>query len=300
MQRAVNTDKDVIKVGDLYYMCFQGVWFMSTTPSGPWEVTGDVPKADLRDSGQLAVPQRHLRHRRGVDDDDDWVIRDGRGYTGVMIALGLRGVGHGLLLPAVLRAMAAYPYYYPHYPTYGYGASYNPWTGAYARRGRRTARTAAQARRALQPADGHVLARRRGVGPGGARGAAQAYNPRTGAYGANPAGLERLRQLGQHAVQRGDQWASTSRVTNNRTGTTTRAHSGSGGGSAVTRTGGAGGNGGAVKTGSGDMYAGRDGNVYKQHGRRLAEVRRQRKLEQRPAADRRAEAAGPGPRVAGG
>ena len=25
--RAVNTDKDVLKVGDLYYMCFQGVWF---------------------------------------------------------------------------------------------------------------------------------------------------------------------------------------------------------------------------------------------------------------------------------
>ena len=27
--RAVNTDKDILKVGDLYYMCFQGVWFMS-------------------------------------------------------------------------------------------------------------------------------------------------------------------------------------------------------------------------------------------------------------------------------
>jgi hypothetical protein len=29
VQRAVNTDKDIIKAGDLYYMCFQGVWFMS-------------------------------------------------------------------------------------------------------------------------------------------------------------------------------------------------------------------------------------------------------------------------------
>ena len=28
MQRAVNTDKDVFKVGDLYYMCYQGVWFV--------------------------------------------------------------------------------------------------------------------------------------------------------------------------------------------------------------------------------------------------------------------------------
>ena len=38
--RAVNTDKDIIKVGDLYYMCFQGVWFMAKSPTGPWEVTG--------------------------------------------------------------------------------------------------------------------------------------------------------------------------------------------------------------------------------------------------------------------
>ena len=30
LQRAVNTDKDIFKVGDLYDMCFQGVWFMSS------------------------------------------------------------------------------------------------------------------------------------------------------------------------------------------------------------------------------------------------------------------------------
>ena len=35
VQRAVNTDKDILKIGDLYYMCFQGVWFMSTTAAGP-------------------------------------------------------------------------------------------------------------------------------------------------------------------------------------------------------------------------------------------------------------------------
>ena len=33
--RAVNTDKDIIKVGDLYYMCFQGVWFMSQGADRP-------------------------------------------------------------------------------------------------------------------------------------------------------------------------------------------------------------------------------------------------------------------------
>ena len=29
VQQVVNTDKDILKVGDLYYMCFQAVWFMS-------------------------------------------------------------------------------------------------------------------------------------------------------------------------------------------------------------------------------------------------------------------------------
>ena len=63
--RAVNTDKDVIKVGDLYYMCFQGVWFAARAASGPWEVTDSVPTADLRDPCQLAGAPRDLRHRRG-------------------------------------------------------------------------------------------------------------------------------------------------------------------------------------------------------------------------------------------
>ena len=32
-------------------------------PTGPWEVAELGPEADLRDPGQLAGPQRHLRHR---------------------------------------------------------------------------------------------------------------------------------------------------------------------------------------------------------------------------------------------
>jgi len=42
--RAVNTDKDIIKVGDLYYLCFDGVWFVSKAPTGPWTVADSIPK----------------------------------------------------------------------------------------------------------------------------------------------------------------------------------------------------------------------------------------------------------------
>src|SRR5262249_46463177 len=44
VQQAVNTDKDIVKYGDLYYMCFQGVWFMSRAATGPWEVADSIPK----------------------------------------------------------------------------------------------------------------------------------------------------------------------------------------------------------------------------------------------------------------
>src|SRR5262249_45054164 len=44
LERAVNTDKDIIKVGADYYMCYEGVWFMSHSAKGPWEVTSSVPK----------------------------------------------------------------------------------------------------------------------------------------------------------------------------------------------------------------------------------------------------------------
>ena len=67
-------------------------------------------------------------------------------------------------------------------------------------------------------------------------------------------------------MQRGDDWAQTSRVTNRATGTTTRVTEGSGGGSVVSRnTPGAGGSF-AGQSGSGDVYAGHDGNVYRKQG----------------------------------
>jgi hypothetical protein len=36
MEFATNTTDKVIKVGDVYYLCLQGVWFMSPNPNGPW------------------------------------------------------------------------------------------------------------------------------------------------------------------------------------------------------------------------------------------------------------------------
>src|SRR5205823_882565 len=44
LQYATNTQDKVIKAGDVYYLCFQGVWFMSTAPTGPWKTADSVPE----------------------------------------------------------------------------------------------------------------------------------------------------------------------------------------------------------------------------------------------------------------
>jgi hypothetical protein len=44
LQYATNTPDKVIQVGDVYYLCLQGVWFMSTTPQGPWTTASSVPQ----------------------------------------------------------------------------------------------------------------------------------------------------------------------------------------------------------------------------------------------------------------
>ena len=178
------------------------------------------------------------------------------------------------------------------------GASYNPWTGAYSRGAvaygpyggagvgaRYNPRTGTYARGAVA------------YGPYGARGAAQAYNPRTGAYGATRQGSNVYGSWGTTGVQRGDQWATTSRVTNNATGKTTRVtqtqrrrrggqpqRPGPAAASAVART------------GSGDVYAGRDGNVYRKQGDSWQKYDNGG-LEQRSAADAAAARAGAGRRA---
>ena len=44
MSYATNTAQKVIQVGDLYYLCLQGIWFMSSTPQGPWQTAPSFRK----------------------------------------------------------------------------------------------------------------------------------------------------------------------------------------------------------------------------------------------------------------
>jgi hypothetical protein len=266
VERAVNTDKSIIKVGDMYYMCYEGVWFMGSSPNGPWTVTSKVP-GEIYEI-PISSPAHTVTYVTVEDDDDEWAtFATAAMYTGVMVAWGCAVWGSGWYYPPYYGGFyGGYPMYRGYYPTYGYGASYNPWTGAYSRGAVAYGPYGGAGVGArYNPRTGTYSRGAAAYGPYGSRSAGQAYNPRTGAYGQTRQGSNVYGSWGSTQVQRGDQWASTSRATNRATGTTTRTTQGSGGGEAVTRRG-PGGTSGVARTGSGDVYAGRDGNVYRNQG----------------------------------
>jgi hypothetical protein len=261
VQRAVNTDKDVFKVGDSFYMCYQGVWFVGKTSSGPWEVASSVPQEIYKIP--VSNPANHVTYVTVEDDDDEWVtFAAAAGYTGMMVAWGCAVWGSGWYYPPYWGYGGFYPYYYPHFPTYGYSAWYNPWTGAY---GRSAAvygpYGGAGVGARYNPRTGTYARGAAAWGPYGARGVAQAYNPRTGTYAATRQGSNVYGSWGSTAVQRGDDWAKTNRYTNRQTGNTTRTIR-TDDGAAISRRGPGGG--GFVAGGEGgNVYAGHDGNVYR-------------------------------------
>jgi hypothetical protein len=263
--RAVNTDKDILKVGELYYMCFDGVWFMGSSSSGPWTVADSVPAEIYQipiSSPAYNVTQVTVE---GSDDDEVW-FEAAAAYTGMMVAWGTTMWGTGWYYPPYYWGGGYYPIYYPGYPSYGYGAFYNPWTGAYTRAGAVYGPYGGAGYAArYNPRTGTYSRGAAAWGPGGARGAAEAWNPRTGTHAQTRQGRGVYGSWGATGVQRGDQWAQTARVTNRATGTTTRVTQGSGGGEALSRRGDQGRTT-IGRTDSGNMYAGHDGSVYRNQG----------------------------------
>ena len=59
MLYATNTPNKVVQLGRQYYLCYQGVWFVSSTPNGPWQVAQTVPEVIYTIPPSLAGLQRH-------------------------------------------------------------------------------------------------------------------------------------------------------------------------------------------------------------------------------------------------
>ena len=291
---ATNTSDKVIKVGDVYYLCLQGIWFMSTTPQGPWQTASSVPQEIY--TIPASSPVYNVTYVTQTTTSDGNVQASyTAGYMGTFIVGMTVGAiiagGTGYYYPPYLYYPAVgYPIYRPYAATYGYGSYYNSYTGAYGvAHGVYGPYAGVAAGAAYNPYTGTYARGATAYGPYGsasvgqaynpytgtyARGAststaygtnsvAQAYNPRTGTYAQTQQHSSTYGQWGSSTVSNGNNAVQTGHATTSQ-GTVAGARSTSGAAAVGANT--AYGSGGAVKTSSGDMYASKDGNVYKNTG----------------------------------
>lgn len=288
---ATNTSDKVIQVGDVYYLCLQGIWFVSPNPQGPWTTATSVPSEIY--TIPPSSPVYNVTYVTQTAASDGYVESSytagyyGSFIVGVTVGAVIAG-GTGYYYPPYFYYPAyGYPMYRPYPATYGYGSYYNSYTGAYgAARGVYGPYGGAAVGAAYNPYTGTYARGATAYGPYGSASVGQAYNPYTGtyarggtvstAYGSRSAagaynpytgtraatrqGSSPYGQWGSSVVTSGNQAVQTGHATTSQ-GTVAGARSTSG--AAVVGGSGESGSGGVARTSSGDMYAAKDGNVYK-------------------------------------
>ena len=264
---AANTADKVIKVADLYYLCLYGIWFMSKSPEGPWKTAESLPQ----DISKIppSSPVYNVSYVTQTIAPGGFVETSyTAGYFGsysVGVSVGVvvtSGTGY-YYPPYLYYPLYGNPFYYPSIPTYGV-PYYNTRTGAYGVGGAAYGPYAGAAwGTQYNPYTGTYARGAAAYGPLAAQSAAQVYNPYTGAYGASWRGSNAYAQWGASVVSKGNQAVFGQRYTDSR-GTVGSAQSASG--ARVVGARGSQGSAFAGRTSGGDLYAGRDGNVYRNSG----------------------------------
>jgi hypothetical protein len=264
MQYATNTQDKIIKVGDLYYLCFQAVWFVSATPEGPWKTADSIPKEIY--SIPPSSPVYNVTYvTQTASSGDEVECSHTSGYFGVFVVGMAVGAtiawGTGYYYPPYYYGGYGYPIYRPYPYTYGAGSFYSPYTGRYGNAAVAYGPYGGVGRANwYNPNTGTYGRTAAAAGPYGSRSATRAYNPYTGTYGASRQGYNGYSQWGASTVSRGSGWAAAGHVT---TAEGTRARmTTSEGGRAVAGSGQYG-QGVVGRSAAGDVYAGKDGNAYK-------------------------------------
>jgi hypothetical protein len=264
---AVNTDSKVIKAGDLYYLCFQGVWFMSRSANGPWETATTVPASVYRIPP--SSPVYNVTYVRIYESTPTTVTC---GYTSGYMGTFVLGLAVGATIaygtgyrypPYVYYPPRPYPVpYYVGYPrTYGVAVHYNYYSGGYyAQRSVYGPYGTASRAAWYNPSTGFYGRAATVQTPAGGATVGQAYNPWTGTYAATRQGSNAYGQWGNSVAVRGDQWVQTAHRSN-ANGTLAGGRT-SEGGAAVGGVG-RGGSGFVARDKDNNLYAGKDGNVYK-------------------------------------
>ncbi len=249
MSYAVNTSNSVIKVGDMYFLCYQAVWFASKSPNGPWLVADSIPKEIY--TIPPSSPVHNVTYVHVYDSTPTYVTYGyTTGYYGVYYASGCIVYGTGWYYPPYYYYGGIYPYYYAWPSTYGVAAWYNPYTGTYGRGAYYYGPYGGAGYAArYNPRTGTYARGGYAYGPYNARGWAEAYNPRTDTYARTRQGANVYGNWGSSYVRRGDDWARTGHASGGEAGAWGYKTSD--------------GNKGFVGHNGDDLYAGKDGNVYR-------------------------------------
>ena len=268
LEYATNTPDKVIKVGDVYYLCLQGVWFKSPSATGPWTTADSVPKEIY--AIPPSSPVYNVTYVTQSTTSEGTVQSS---YTAGYLGTFITGAAVGAVLasgtgyyyrPYYGYPVGGYPVYHPYATTYGVGSYYNTYAGAYgAARGVYGPYGGAAAGAAYNPYTGTYARGATAYGPYGSQSVAHAYNPYTGTSAATHQGSNAYSSWGQSVVSNGNKSAYTQHYSN-ANGTVATAQGSQGGKAAGAST--KYGNTAAAKTSSGNMYATHDGNVYKNTG----------------------------------
>jgi hypothetical protein len=257
---AVNTYSQVVAVNGTYYACNNGAWFVSNTPSGPWQLAASVPQAiyTIPPSSPL-YPVTYVH----VYSATPTAIVTGytAGYTMGLIAAGVVVYGTGYYYPPVVIA-GALPIYLPYPYTYGGGIRYVSATGAWVSGGAVYGPYGGvAASSAYNPATGAYAHGSAVWGPNGGSAYGSFSNPSTGRYGSTSQSWNPYGRSGSSTFSGPNQTVHTQSGSNaNGSAGGFKSSNGAYGGGVYNKS-----NGNttaAGKAANGDVYAGHNGNVY--------------------------------------
>jgi hypothetical protein len=120
----VNTPFSVLRIEARYWVCHEGVWYAGASPKGPWTVSDKRPPGV--DGIPPSSPVYNVKYVYVYQSTPEVVyVGYTPGYVGVYPYYGSVVYGTGFYYPPYMS-----PYvYYPRPVTYGFHVSYNPWTG---------------------------------------------------------------------------------------------------------------------------------------------------------------------------
>jgi hypothetical protein len=283
---AVNTPFEVIETAGHYYVCYQGAWFEGPSPTGPWVLATHVPPAIY--TIPPSSPLYNITYVK-VYGATPATVTYGytAGYTMGFVSAGVLVYGTGYYYPPVVIP-GPLPIYYPYPYSYVGNVSYNATTGAWTHGGTVYGPYGGTATGGsyYNPSTGAYGRGGSVYGPNGGVGGFSYYNPSTGGYARGSAswnadggtahgsyynprtGVSGSTTQNANPYER---WGSSTLTGPNQTVRTESGSTASGSAGGFRSSTGAegagysgvdGNRGGAVKTQSGDVYAGHDGNAY--------------------------------------